>query len=45
VIVSVTRPGDGPSYHGDLTREVIGVVAHGHFVPLPGIPAGETLAW
>jgi hypothetical protein len=45
LIVKTTRPGIEPSQHGDLTPGVAGVVAHGHFTPLPGIPAGNMLAW
>jgi hypothetical protein len=45
LIVRTTRPGTESSKHGGLTPEVAGVVARGHFAPLPGIPAGEMLAW
>jgi hypothetical protein len=45
LIVKTTRPGTGPSQHGDLTPEVVGVVTRGHLTPLPGIPAGNMLAW
>jgi hypothetical protein len=31
--------------HGDLTPEMVGMVIRGHFTPLPGIPAGNMLAW
>jgi len=45
LIVKTTRPDTGPSQHGDLTPEVVGVVTRGHFTPLPGISAGNMLAW
>ena len=45
LIVKTTRPGTGPSQHGDLTPEVVGVITRGHLTPLPGIPAGNMLAW
>jgi hypothetical protein len=45
LIVKTTRPGTGPSRNGGLTPEVVGIVSRGHFTPLPGIPAGEMLAW
>ena len=34
-----------PRKNGGLTGEMVGIVSHGHFPPLPGIPAGEMLAW
>jgi WD40 repeat protein len=45
LIVKTTRLGTGRSQHGDLTPEMVGVVIRGHFTPLPGIPAGNMLAW
>jgi hypothetical protein len=45
LIVKTTRLGTGPSQHGDLTPEMVGMVIRGHFTPLPGIPAGNMLAW
>jgi hypothetical protein len=45
LIVKTTRPGTAPSQHGDLTPGVVGMVTRGHFTPLPGIPAGNMLAW
>jgi hypothetical protein len=45
LIVKITKPGAGASKNGDLTPEVVGVVTRGHFTPLPGIPAGNMLAW
>jgi hypothetical protein len=45
LIVKTTRPATGPSEHGDLTPEVVGVVTRGRFTPLPGMPAGNMLAW
>jgi hypothetical protein len=43
--VKTTKPGTGASKNGGLTPEVVGVVTRGHFTPLPGIPAGNMLAW
>ena len=45
LIVKTTRLGTGPSKNGDMTPEMVGVVTRGHFTPLPGIPAGNMLAW
>jgi WD40 repeat protein len=45
LIVKTTKPGTGASKNGGLTPEVVGVVTRGHFTPLPGIPAGNMLAW
>jgi hypothetical protein len=45
LIVKTTKPGTGASKHGDMTPRVVGVVTRGHFTPLPGIPAGNMLAW
>jgi hypothetical protein len=45
LIVKTTRLGIGPSKNGDLTAQMVGIVSHGRFTPLPGIPAGEMLAW
>jgi hypothetical protein len=45
LIVKATRLGTVPRKNGGLTAEMVGIVSHGHFTPLPGIPAGEMLAW
>jgi hypothetical protein len=45
LIVKTTKPGTGASKNGDMTPRVVGVVTRGHFTPLPGIPAGNMLAW
>ena len=45
LIVKTTRLGIGPSKNGGLTARAIGIVSRGRFTPLPGIPAGEMLAW
>ncbi len=45
LIVKITEPGTGASKNGGLTPEVVGVVTRGQFTPLPGIPAGNMLAW
>jgi hypothetical protein len=45
LIVKTTKPGTGASKNGDLTPGVVGVVTRGRFTPLPGIPAGNMLAW
>ncbi|MGN6173260.1 MAG: hypothetical protein ACTHPS_09945, partial [Streptosporangiaceae bacterium] len=45
LIVKITKLGAVASKNGGLTPEVVGVVTRGHFTPLPGIPAGNMLAW
>ena len=45
LIVKTTRPGTKPIKNSDAVPGAFGVVTSGHFTPLPGIPAGEMLAW
>jgi hypothetical protein len=45
LIVKTTRPGTRPVKNPDAAPGVFGVVTSGHFTLLPGIPAGEMLAW
>src|SRR5215475_632159 len=45
LIVKTTRLSTRPSKNGDLTAGTVGIVSRGRFTPLPGIPAGEMLAW
>ena len=45
LIVKTTRPGTKPIKNADATPGAFWVIANGHFTLVPGIPAGEMVAW